>query len=72
VPLPESIGNYLRAYASDLRAGILDSFPPLHAVDDPPSPMIGKLLWKAYPAQILGHRGPRSPLAAGSGGSCHR
>jgi len=53
VPVPDSIANYLRAYASELGTRILDSFPPLHAVDDPPSPMIGTLLRKAYPAQTL-------------------
>lgn len=53
MPVPDSIGTYLGAYAVELGNRILESFPPLHAIDDPPSPMIGKLLRKAYPAQIL-------------------
>ena len=53
MPLPETISDYLRAHAQALGNRILQSFPPLHAVDDPPSPMIGKLLRKPYPAQTL-------------------
>ena len=49
MPLPETIADYLR----ELGDRILDSYPPLHAIDDPPSPMIGKLLRKPYPAQTL-------------------
>jgi hypothetical protein len=44
VPLPESIGDYLRTYSSQLGSRILESFPPLHAIDDLPSPLISKLL----------------------------
>ena len=53
MPLPDSISDYLRTHSSLLGARILESFPPLHAIDDPPSPMIGKLLRKPYPAQTL-------------------
>jgi hypothetical protein len=53
VPIPDSISDYLRTFTSELGERILESFPPLHAVDDPPSPMITKLLRRAYPAQIL-------------------
>ena len=53
MPLPDSISDYLRTYSSLLGARILESFPPLHAIDDPPSPIIGKLLRKPYPAQTL-------------------
>jgi len=51
VPLPASIADYLRGNTAELAARILDSFPPLHSIDDPPSPIIGKLLRKPYPAQ---------------------
>ena len=51
--IPDSISNYLRTFTQELGERILESFPPLHAVDDPPSPMIGKLLRKPYPAQTL-------------------
>jgi len=53
VSIPQSIGDYLRTFTEELGERILGSFPPLHAVDDPPSPMIGKLLRKPYPAQTL-------------------
>jgi len=53
VPLPDTISEYLRTYSSELGNRILQSFPPLHAVDDPLSPMISKLLRKPYPAQAL-------------------
>lgn len=47
------IPTYLRAYASELGERILKSFPPLHAVDDPPSPLIRKLLRRPFHAQTL-------------------
>ena len=47
------IPTYLRAHALELGNRILQSHPPLHSVDDPPSPTIGKLLRKPYPAQTL-------------------
>jgi hypothetical protein len=53
VPLPETIGDYVRAHSIELGNRILQSPPPLHSVDDPPSTMIGKLLRKPYPAQTL-------------------
>ena len=51
--LPASIGDYLHANTNELATRILQSFPPLHAIDDPPSPLISKLLRKPYPAQTL-------------------
>ena len=53
MPLPDSISDYLRTHSSLLGARIPESLPPLHAIDDPPSPLIGKLLRKPYPAQTL-------------------
>ena len=47
------IPTYLRTFTQELGERILESFPPLHAVDDPPSPLIAKLLRKPYPAQAL-------------------
>ena len=47
------IPTYLRAHAQELGTRILESHPPLHSVDAPPSPMISKLLRKPYPAQTL-------------------
>jgi hypothetical protein len=39
--------------SSELGERILESYPPLHSIDDPPSPLISKLLRKPYPAQTL-------------------
>ena len=47
------IPTYLRAHAQELGKRILESYPPLHSVDDLPSPVIAKLLRKPYPAQTL-------------------
>ena len=47
------IPTYLRAHAQELGDRILQSYPPLHSIDDLPSPMIAKLLRKPYPAQTL-------------------
>jgi hypothetical protein len=47
------ISTYLRAHAQELGDRILESYPPLHSIDEPPSPMIGKLLRKPYPAQTV-------------------
>jgi len=53
LPQLENIATYLRAHAQELGNRILESYPPLHAIDDPPSPTISKLLRKPYPAQTL-------------------
>lgn len=53
MPLPKTISDYLRAHAQGLGNRILQSFPHLHAIGDPQSPMICKLLRKPYPAQTL-------------------
>ena len=50
MPLTESIADYLRENTEELGNRILESYPPLHSIDDPPSPMISKLLRKPYPA----------------------
>jgi hypothetical protein len=47
------IATYLRAHAQELGNRILQSHAPLYSIDDPPSPIIGKLLRKPYPAQTL-------------------
>jgi hypothetical protein len=53
VALPNSIADYLRTHSHEMAERILQSFPPLHSIDDSPSPMIGKLLRKPYPAQTV-------------------
>jgi hypothetical protein len=51
--VPDSISDYLMLYASELGNRILRSFPPLHGIEDPPSPLISKLLRKPFLAQTL-------------------
>jgi hypothetical protein len=53
LPQLENIADYLRAHAQELGNRILQSHPPLHSIDDPPSPVINRLLRKPYPAQTL-------------------
>ena len=57
MPVPETIADYLRTYATELGDRILKTFPPLHGVDDPPSPLIDKLLRRPFPAQTLAIHG---------------
>ena len=47
------IATYLRAHAQEPGYRILQSCPPLHAIDDLQPLMICKLLRKPYPAQTL-------------------
>jgi hypothetical protein len=47
------IPTYLRANSKEMGERILQSHPPLHGIDDPPSPIISRLLRKPYPAQTL-------------------
>ena len=50
---PAAIDTYLKAFASELGERILESFPPLHGPQDPPSPLLANLLRKPYAAQSL-------------------
>jgi hypothetical protein len=53
VSVPRNLADYLRTFTQELGERIFQSFPPLHAVDDLPSPMIATLLRKPYAAQTL-------------------
>jgi hypothetical protein len=53
VQIPKEISSYLRLFAPELGERILQSFPPLHAVDEPASPPLGHLLRRPFPAQTL-------------------
>ena len=55
--LPKDINEYLRVRASELAERILRTFPPLHGIDDPESPLIGTLLRKPFTAQVLAMMG---------------
>jgi Helicase conserved C-terminal domain len=60
---PTTIDSYLRQFANELGERILQSFPPLHGPDDPPSPLLGNLLRKPYPGQTLAVMGVVKRLA---------
>ena len=47
------IATYLASHGSELAAKIVESFPPLHSIGDPVSPLLGKLRREPYPAQAL-------------------
>ncbi len=55
--LPKDINEYLRARASELADRILRTYPPLHGIGDPASPLIGHLLRRPFPAQVLAMMG---------------
>jgi len=51
--LPQSICDYLRLFGSELGDRIIQNYPALHNVEDPPSPLIANLLRRPFPAQQL-------------------
>ncbi len=55
--LPKDINEYLRVRASELADRILRTYPPLHGVGDPASPLIRHLLRRPFPAQVLAMMG---------------
>ena len=50
---PKDISGYLRLFAPELGERILQSYPPLHAVDEPAWPAVARLLRRPFPAQLL-------------------
>jgi hypothetical protein len=57
MPCPQTIENYLRAFAPELGDRILQTFPALHKPGDPVSPRMKTLLRRPYPAQELAAMG---------------
>ncbi len=57
------IPTYLRQFSSELGERILESFPPLHDAQDPPSLLLKKLLRRPYPAQAIAVGGVVKRLA---------
>src|SRR5260370_33383363 len=53
MPIPESIHDYLRSYASELGERIMQTYPALQKADDPLSPRLATLLRKPFPAQAV-------------------
>ncbi len=51
--LPKDINEYLRAWAPELGERIVQTYPPLHSIEDSPSPLVGQLLRRPFPAQTL-------------------
>jgi Helicase conserved C-terminal domain len=47
------IATYFRMFADELGGRILRTYPPLQGVEDPPSPLLGQLLRRPFPAQTL-------------------
>jgi len=50
---PDTIGEYLRLFTTELGVRILQSYPPLYCIEDGFSPLIHNLLRKPFPAQRL-------------------
>jgi superfamily II DNA or RNA helicase len=53
MPELSTIYDYMRAHANLLGTRILEQFPALHQVQDPPSPRIEGLLRRPFPAQAV-------------------
>lgn len=50
---PKDISSYLAACATELGNRILETFPPLYSPEEPPSPLISKLLRRPFAAQSV-------------------
>ena len=47
----QTLYDYLRIYARELGRRIVETYPPLHALNDPPAPELSRLLRKPLPAR---------------------
>jgi superfamily II DNA or RNA helicase len=50
---PSNLNSYLRLHSDELADRILASYPPLHGMDDLPSPALSQMLRTPNPAQTL-------------------
>ena len=50
---PDNINSYLAAFGPEMSERIVLSFPPLHRIEDPVSPLLANLRREPYPAQSL-------------------
>jgi hypothetical protein len=57
MPVPNTIHEYLRLFASELGERIVQSYPALQKADDPLSPRLATLLRKPFPAQAVAAMG---------------
>jgi len=55
--IPKTIADYLRMFGSELGDRVLQSFPPLHDLQDSVSPKLRTLLRKPFPAQAVAAMG---------------
>jgi len=62
---PKDIPTYLRVFANEMGERILQSFPPLQGAQEPPSPLLAKLLRRPYPSQAVAIMGVVKRLAEG-------
>ena len=60
---PKDIPTYLRVFANEMGERILQSFRPLHGPQEPPSPLLAKLLRRPYPSQAVAVMGVVKRLA---------
>lgn len=60
---PQSIAEYLATFSRELGERIVECFPPLHGADDPPSPLLAKLLRRPFPGQAVAISGVARQLA---------
>jgi hypothetical protein len=51
--VPKTIGEYLKHFADELGARVVEQFPPLHKPGDAPSPLLRKLKRQPFPGQQL-------------------
>jgi hypothetical protein len=57
MPVPSSLHEYMAHHSAELGERILESYPPLHNPENPPSPRMAQLLRRPYPAQALAMMG---------------
>jgi superfamily II DNA or RNA helicase len=57
MPVPNTIHEYLRLFASELGERIMQTYPALQKADDPVSPRLATLLRKPFPAQAVAAMG---------------
>jgi hypothetical protein len=57
MPVPNTIHEYLRLFASELGERIMQTYPALQKADDPLSPRLATLLRKPFPAQAVAAMG---------------
>src|SRR5713101_323003 len=70
MPIPESIHDYLRLFASELGERIVQSYPALQKGDDPLSPRLATLLRKPFPAQAVAAMGLSKKWETERSGDC--